>query len=266
MFTTRIFIPFFFFFCLRPRVFVRFFCRCWWPISVHAYACVRSGQSVKLGLAWSHDITGLRGLLLLLLLLLFLSPHKLLQSLLQVSGSVRFLLHYILHWKPAWKQDSLGEFWTCFSWGEFVSVSSLYVGECTFVKAWWRQKKKNNIHWRFYVLIFSFSYMTSVSSLEFQVSFICMCVNETEIEAGVYTVGDCGLRPVRRRCCVQPQCDLVLVVCLAMKVIFCLCLQVRYTEVNESKSKIIYLYIYINLTVICTHRHRPDDASSNWVL
>lgn len=65
-----------------PMFFVRFFCKCWWPISVRAYACVRIGQSVKLGLVWSHDITGLRGLLASqqLLLLLFLSPHKLLHS------------------------------------------------------------------------------------------------------------------------------------------------------------------------------------------
>lgn len=96
-FTTRVFILFFY----VSMFFVDFFCECWWPISVRAYACVRIGQSVKLGLAWSHDITGLRGLLasqrlrllLLLLLLLFLSPHKLLHSLLQVSGSAPFFSH-----------------------------------------------------------------------------------------------------------------------------------------------------------------------------
>lgn len=54
------------------------FTSCWWPVSVRVCACVGVGQSVKLGLAWSHDITGLRGLLASqqLLLLLFLSPHN----------------------------------------------------------------------------------------------------------------------------------------------------------------------------------------------
>ncbi|XP_071327519.1 apoptosis-stimulating of p53 protein 1-like isoform X4 [Trachinotus anak] len=68
---------------------------CWsvcWLVSqcVCVCVCACGGQSVKVGLAWSHDITGLRGLLvkqllLLLPLVLFLSLRSLLRRRLEVS-------------------------------------------------------------------------------------------------------------------------------------------------------------------------------------
>lgn len=169
-----------------PVFFVRFFCKCWEPISVRAYACVRTGQSVKLGLAWSHDITGLRGLLasqrrrlllllLLFLLLLLLSPPQLLHSPLRYQA--RAPAFYILDWKPYLRQDSLGEFWKCFSWGDFVSVNGLYVWECTFVKAVWKQKKKKS--WFDFFMYGHFHLMTWLLSAVWNlksVLFVCVCV------------------------------------------------------------------------------------------